>query len=55
LLCAPQLTTFQARLAGLNCIRLVWSVEGVLGPDSGRRAAKVPPEAVSANPDLVGK
>jgi hypothetical protein len=40
---------------GMNCIRLVWSVEAVLGPNSGKGKAVIPPEALTANPDLVGK
>lgn len=40
---------------GLNCIRLVWSVEAVLGPNSGKETAKVPAEALKANTDLVGR
>jgi endoglucanase len=39
-----------AKLAGLNCIRLVWSLEMALKP-----GAAPPKEALTANPDLVGK
>lgn len=45
----------QAASAGLNCIKLVFSVEAVLGPKSGTDVARVPPAAVAANPDLLGK
>ncbi|KAF8059377.1 hypothetical protein HT031_005182 [Scenedesmus sp. PABB004] len=42
------------RSAGFNCVRLVWSLEMALGRANGS-AAVVPPAAVAANPDLVGK
>lgn len=45
----------KAASIGLNCIRMVWSVEGVLGPNSGKYVARVPPQALAANPDLVCK
>lgn len=45
----------QVASMSLNCIRLVWSVEAVLGPNSGKEAAKVPAEALKANTDLVGR
>jgi hypothetical protein len=40
-----------AKAAGLNCIRLVWSVEAVMKAT----AADVPAQALAANPDLRGK
>jgi hypothetical protein len=40
---------------GFNCIRLVWSVVAVLGPNSGKELANVPAEALKANTDLVGR
>jgi hypothetical protein len=40
-----------AKAAGLNCIRLVWSVEAVLKAT----AADVPAQALTANLDLRGK
>ncbi|GBF94600.1 endoglucanase e1 [Raphidocelis subcapitata] len=42
-----------ARGAGLNCIRLVWSVEAALRGANG--TAAVPDAAVAANPDLKGR
>jgi hypothetical protein len=48
-------TCVQAAAMGLNCIRFVWSVEAVLGPNSGKDTAIVPAEALTANPGLVGK
>jgi hypothetical protein len=45
----------QAAAMGLNCIRFVWSVEAVLGPNSGKDNSNVPAEALTANPDLLGK
>jgi len=40
-----------AKSAGLNCIRLVWSVEAVMKAT----AADVPAQDLAANPDLRGK
>lgn len=46
-----------ARLAAstgwVNCVRLVWSTEMALRGSNG--SATVPEEAISANPDLVGR
>lgn len=42
-----------AKQAGFNCIRIVWSTEMVLRSSNG--TATVPQQAVSANPELVGK
>jgi hypothetical protein len=42
-----------ALAAGLNCVRLVWSVEGVLRAANG--SAAVPAEAVAADTGLAGK
>jgi hypothetical protein len=42
-----------ARQGGLNCIRLVWSLEAVLRAANG--TAVVPAAAVAANRDLAGQ
>lgn len=41
------------KAGGFNCIRLVWSLEMVMKTTNG--TAVVPPQALTANPDLLGK